>query len=146
MTPEDKRFFEFVNAALPKGRYAAALNDTDYVFVRRTVPKTGFFKGKSVIQYQMAERWGTCYVFEGDTGRMERYFTSPVSVDILKLIVMDYKRAALAYARELGQCARCGIQLTDEISRANMVGPECIKHWPWMPDLAAREREKAESR
>ncbi len=142
MEPDRKRFLEFVNSALPKGRYAVALNADDYVFIRRTVPSTGFYKGRNLIQRQAADRWRTNFVFS-ETGKFEQEYYAGISDDMLRLIVMDYKRAAMLYAQELGECARCGIKLTDEQSRLQMVGPECVKHWPWMPDLAEREREKA---
>lgn len=55
---------------------------------------------------------------------------SPWCIDVLLLILPDPTTAAMLYSQELGECARCGKDLTDERSRFYGIGPECEKHWP----------------
>ena len=44
---------------------------------------------------------------------------------ILTRIASDPEAAGLLYAAELGRCMRCGLELTDPISRELGIGPTC---------------------
>lgn len=56
-------------------------------------------------------------------------------LDILMLLVSDYRSCALRYAKELNHCCRCNLELTDERSRHYGIGPICDKIWTWVIDL-----------
>lgn len=45
--------------------------------------------------------------------------------DLLAEIAKDEPAAMALYGKEIGQCGRCGRTLTDEVSRAFGLGPEC---------------------
>ena len=141
---DQERFaLTLIKESLPFGRFAVAPNVNDYVFLRFHKPKTGNLRGWTLLQQQAAERWMTCYSW-GPDGKLKNAWRH-LSIDVLQLLIADYQTAAYKYTMELGECARCGIQLTVEDSRENGVGPECIKHWPWMAEKMREMREDDES-
>lgn len=56
-------------------------------------------------------------------------------VDGILLLICDYQGAAMRYADEIGKCARCNTRLTSDWRKYG-IGPECVKHWPWMYEAA----------
>jgi hypothetical protein len=50
---------------------------------------------------------------------------------ILDAIAVDPKVAAILFGHETNHCGRCGRELTDEVSRANGIGPVCAKKAGW---------------
>lgn len=120
------------------GRYAVRADAAHpYTFIRVSHPKTGNYKDAIKVQTQHADRLSAPKLVIWPSGKVSLY---DVTIeDPLLLVVADRQGAARAYAKELGRCARCGVELTDEQSRRYGIGPECIKHWPWMAVLAEEE-------
>lgn len=127
-----------------EGRYAVDVGGAlqRIVFLRLTRPVKGQFKDCLKIQTQHSEKLKLAavrypsgsWVFSADL----RYKSD---IDkALSIIAVNPLDAAKLYAEELGHCARCGVELTDERSRWNCIGPECEKHWPDF--LAKIEDEK----
>lgn len=141
----DKRtmLLALVKEYLQTGRYAVNLTEggDDFYFYRLAKPTSGKYKGWTLLQRQSSESWWISHAWAPDGELKLNYHPAPLIV--LEALVASPKEAAYAYAEKLGRCARCGVSLTDEESRTNMVGPECVKHWPWMPELAREKREKA---
>lgn len=120
------------------GRYAVRADSAHpYTFVRISIGKTAKYKDAIKVQTQHSERLSDPKMVVWPSGKVSLY---DVTIeDPLLLVIADRQGAARAYARELGRCARCGVELTDEQSRRYGIGPECIKHWPWMAVLAEEE-------
>lgn len=121
-----------------EGRYAVRPDsDTPWTFIRISIGK-----GRS--------RWKDCIKVQTKHGpnlsepKLIVYPSGQAQIlrgqydieDALLLIIADQQGAARNYAKVLGECARCGLDLTDPESRRIGVGPECVKHWPHMVELA----------
>lgn len=63
-------------------------------------------------------------------GRARSYTRLPIEESLL-LLLANYQAAAKRYAKEIGKCARCNTRLTSDW-RKHGIGPECVKHWPFM--------------
>lgn len=64
----------------------------------------------------------------GAVGDFVKYpVKGPAKAQVLRLIAADPKAAAKRFADEFSVCARCGRTLTDDTSRAQGLGPECIE-------------------
>lgn len=50
---------------------------------------------------------------------------------ILDAIAADPRSAAILFGHETNHCGRCGRELTDEVSRANGIGPVCARKVGW---------------
>lgn len=116
---------------IPEGYYAAQ-NDTGHVdFLRLSRPTKGEFRNAVKVQTQHSEKWQNALVL-WPSGQWSVYRWN--AVDIITLVVVDYKTCARRYAIELQSCMRCNKLLTDDRSRHYLVGPECeTKHnftWP----------------
>ena len=76
-------------------------------------------------------------------GRVERHVGAPGDVNktplataqavtlgtrIMNLNDESFVAAQALYGQAMGQCGRCGSPLTDQVSRAQGLGPECVKH------------------
>jgi hypothetical protein len=138
-TPRTKMIAEMLKLVRP-GRYAVRPDAlTPYVFLRISDPKHGKYKDSLKVQTQHGPNLSEAKFVIWPSGSISVYRTD-VEPSLL-LLIADQQGSARAYAKELGRCARCGLELTDEQSRAWGVGPECIKHWPWMRTLAEEETE-----
>jgi hypothetical protein len=51
--------------------------------------------------------------------------------EILDLVKVDTEAASKLYGREIGRCGICNRTLTDEVSRANGIGPVCASKQGW---------------
>lgn len=54
--------------------------------------------------------------------------------DAMLLVICDPRGCAFRYSQEIGKCGRCNKQLTSEWRKVG-IGPECVKHWPWMLEM-----------
>lgn len=123
-----------------EGRYAVRPDSAHpFTFLRITRPKTGKYKDTIKVQTQHGPNLSDPKFVVWPSGKVSVYRWD--IEEPLLLVIADQQGAARAYARELGRCARCGLELTDEQSRRWGVGPECIKHWPHMAVLADEEDE-----
>jgi hypothetical protein len=114
---------------IPNGYFAVEMGDgSPLKFFRISKRKVGHLKGCRVIQTQHGEAYTTRIVVT-EAGRWS--IRDDMILDHLMLVVVDYQHAAMRYAKEIGKCARCNAELTDERSRWYGIGPECEKHWPW---------------
>lgn len=54
--------------------------------------------------------------------------------DLIALVMKDPAKAMMTYGKLLGVCAYCGRSLTDDLSRARGIGPDCwdSKHVPFV--------------
>lgn len=50
---------------------------------------------------------------------------------LLSTVALDPETAMRRYGTELGHCGKCGLELTDEASRAYGIGPVCRKALGW---------------
>lgn len=101
---------------VPEGRYALVADDGVVKFYAVDRPTEG--------------RWAG-YVFVNALGSEERY---PIrdrnaKAAILAAIAADVDEARIRYGIELGRCGCCGRALTDEVSRAAAVGPDCAARY-----------------
>lgn len=104
---------------VPEGRYALR-------HVEGAVSDPAFYK----IDRPTEGRWAG-YTFVNEQSGENRL---PIRDDaskraILERIAEDPIRAAKLYGTELGHCARCGRELTDDTSRAFGIGPDCREAW-----------------
>lgn len=122
-----------VISMIPDGYFATQLEDGARVdFIRLSHPKRNKFAGALKIQTLHAERLETeAVLWPG--GNWSIYKSSVI--DILMLLVVDHRTAALRYGREINRCTRCNTRLTDAYSRHYGIGPICDKIWTWVIDM-----------
>jgi hypothetical protein len=102
---------------VPDGRYAVPGLDPDSVDFYRL--RT--YKGRRFFDKVVGSGYGN---------GMNRVFTSlPSKIRVAESIAADPYVSAKLFADKLGCCARCLASLTDEVSRARGLGPECVRHW-----------------
>lgn len=126
-------------AQVDAGRYALVDEDGAVKFYTVDRPTEG--------------RWAG-YTFLNAMGSDERY---PIrdrnaKAAIMAKIAADPGKAMRRYAAELGRCAYCGRELTDETSRAAGIGPDCAQHhgidrsvWARQAELERADRVRAEA-
>jgi len=125
---------------VPDGYYATQLDAESKIdFIRISRPKNGRYAGTVKIQSQHAERLDTDAVVWSD-GTCSIYSTT--IIDILMLLVADYRTCTLRYAKEIGHCCRCNTELTDMTSIHYGIGPECVKYWPWVIEVVDEQAEQ----
>jgi hypothetical protein len=116
-----------------EGRFAVDVGKGEHqkvIFLRITKPTKGQYKGCFKVQTQHSEKLKLAAVHY-PSGRWHILTDYKADLDLaLRMIVVNPLDAAMLYAKELERCARCGVELTDERSRWNCIGPECEKHWP----------------
>jgi hypothetical protein len=117
---------------VPNGRFAVRADSTrPWIFLRITRPRSGNFAGMLKVQSQHAERYAL--VLTVDPQDVFKWYDRRLEDDLL-LLIADYQMAAIHYSQEKELCCRCGTQLTHDDSLRYGIGPECIKHWPWVPE------------
>lgn len=123
---------------IPDGYYAVRPSDEAPLrFLRLSRGKSGQYKDWTKVQTIHGPSLDIAWTRRPD-GSMRAY-KSGIEQDIL-LLIANYQSAALRYAKEIGKCARCNTRLTSDW-RLVGVGPECVKHWPWV--LARQEEEQS---
>ena len=105
---------------VPAGRYAidtldGAINETAFYKVDR--PTEGKWAGYVFVRHIV--------------GDDERNVAFAQAKGILARIAEDAKGAAIRYGHEIGECGRCGRQLTNDESRAYGIGPDCRAKLGW---------------
>lgn len=133
---------------LPDGRYAVpdftANNDLKFFLVKRV--KKRYLRTKLFVygsRYRGKEYVdaGTIEVKEWSSDA-KRLFGEQKPGDVyrgefeesLELILKSPEAWAKLFGLQVGRCYRCGKTLTDEDSRAQGIGPECVKHRDqWSP-------------
>lgn len=131
------------------GRFMIEDNQGHKRFYRLSRPKTGRRAGHTFLQSQHSEQWVNRLVKYPD-GNWRKYSDGDTLDHFLKILV-DPKEAGFAYAKELGQCAKCGKTLTNDKEPHDSlrwgIGPECVKKDPgWIPWVMHLEREREEAR
>jgi hypothetical protein len=97
---------------VPAGRYAV-VNPSSGV--------TEFFK----VDRPEDGKWAG-YVFVKQQASDDLYPVKGARRDeVLARIAVDHRAAMVLYGHELGACGNCGRTLTDEVSRAMGIGPDC---------------------
>jgi len=104
---------------VPAGRYAVATEDG-------AINALAFYKvdhGKG--------RWdGMTFVTLVLGGHQERPLgTGQAAKAVLRKIAADVEGAAAAYGHEMGRCGFCHLPLTNDVSRARGIGPDCAKKY-----------------
>lgn len=124
---------------IPSGYYAVRPDtDTPFAFVRLVNPvNVGKMKGWVKVQTQHGENFEDRWYWNPSnpdprthvrTIHSWKFVWHGQSVeDLMLLMIVDHRRAARDYAREIGNCHRCNKDLTDERSRHYGFGPECEK-------------------
>lgn len=123
------------------GRYAVRPDSTQpWTFLRISIGKgRDRYKDCIKVQTQHGPNLSNPKLIVWPSGSASVIGNAYAIEDSLLLVIVDQQGAARNYAKELGCCARCGIELTDPESRRVGVGPECIKYWPHMRALADEE-------
>ena len=78
-------------------------------------------------QFYRVAQGGRIYVIAGPS---EHPYNGKLN-EALEAIKADTKTHAALYGQLIGQCGRCGLPLTDEVSRAQGLGPICIGKSDW---------------
>ena len=112
-------------AAIPAGRYAVPnhmLNgdtaDNSISFFQVDAPQEGRWAGYVFVSRQAGS----------DLLRMNRRQQDEAKNAIRKF---GYEAASRLYGLELGHCGVCGRELTNEVSRAEGIGPVCMTKMGW---------------
>lgn len=98
--------------SVPEGRYAVINEAGVTEFFKVDCPTEGKWAGYVFVKQQASD---DLYPVKGAR-----------KSDVLARIAAD-PDALARYGQELGCCGRCGRTLTDEVSRATGIGPECAK-------------------
>jgi hypothetical protein len=121
---------------VPDGYYATAPQGegghVDFLrFTHVTKSTKRIPAGTLKIQTQHSDLWMEALV-RWPNGNWSVYKQS--AIEMVMLVIADYKTCARRYAIEVQACMRCNKKLTDDRSRHYLVGPECeTKHgftWP----------------
>lgn len=106
-----------VTADVPEGHYAiASSGSNDLAFYRVDRPTEGKWAGRCFVKLVVGGH---------PDSRVRRDAVQGVLARIVEAGVVESGRL---YGREIGRCCRCNRTLTDEVSRAEGIGPECRKH------------------
>ena len=106
-----------VSTEVPAGRYAVATEDgatNALAFYKVDRPTEGKWAGYTFVKLILG-------------GHQEQRMSRAAGEAILRKIALDPEAASQAYGREMGQCGRCGLPLTNDESRAYGIGPDCRK-------------------
>lgn len=104
------------DAQIPEGRYAVELDIEGLIFVK-VDHGTGRWDGYTFVTRQVGS----------DFVRVNRRVADEAQAAIRKV---GFKESAIRYGHELGHCARCGRELTNDESREAGIGPICAgKDW-----------------
>jgi hypothetical protein len=97
---------------VPAGRYALVHPERSIVeFFRVDRPTEGDWAGRTFVNQQASD---DLFPVKGARAKA-----------ILARIAEDPQAAMIRYGHELGRCGRCGRTLTDTVSRAMGIGPDC---------------------
>lgn len=131
------RFLPLIDE-VPDGYYAVSEDDeVTFIRVSRPTAKNSKWLGVTVIQRVSGPdllRWAAIYPpSQWNPERRVQVYDRRVE-SALMLLIVDYQTAAFRYAEEIGKCARCNTRLTSDWRKIG-IGPECVKHWPWMLEM-----------
>ena len=110
---------------VPAGRYAVPGEDGKLRFVIIDKPENGNWKGWAFAKVQASDdlhKLGSQKPGSSYTGK---------APELLKAILANPSEASKRYGHEIGKCGVCGRTLTDEVSRANGIGPICAEKYGW---------------
>jgi Family of unknown function (DUF6011) len=97
---------------VPAGRYALVHPERSHVeFFVVDQPTEGKWAGRTFVNQQAGDER---YPVKGQRAK-----------EVLARIAVDPQAAMIRYGHELGRCGNCGRTLTDEVSRAMGIGPDC---------------------
>lgn len=102
---------------IPAGRYAVNVNGTLW-FVKVDRPEAGKWAGYTFVRRQLGS----------ELNNVNKYTRNRVLKDIA---AQGVRECAVRYGHELGQCAMCGRELTNEASRLAGIGPICADKNGW---------------
>lgn len=102
---------------VPAGRYAID-GPNGLTFYRVDRPTEGKWAGRTFVSVQA----GPNLFPVRDAG---------ARLGILAVIARDPAAASMRYGRELGHCGVCGLELTNQESRARGIGPVCAGKMGW---------------
>lgn len=106
---------------VPAGRYAI---DTQV----HAVNGTAFYK----VDRPTQGRWaGRVFVKQLIGGNEQRLSQKQGLGIVARIAEAGAREASIRYGKEIGECGRCGITLTNDESRAYGIGPECRKKAGW---------------
>ena len=126
--------FAIVNMIKP-GRYAVIVdieNNDEYIFFRVSRPEKGNDAGTFKVQTQHGEYFTTRLKYDANNNLIiqnSRPIRGYSLAELITLIVLDQRKAALDYGEKAKVCCCCGRNLTDDRSRHYRIGPECEKDW-----------------
>jgi len=122
--------------AVPEGHYAVArtggLNDLDFFRVDR--PTDGPWAGRVFVKTIVGGRPG--HAVRG----------AAAQAVLARIEAAGWMDAARRYGQEIGRCGRCNRSLTDAVSRACGIGPDCRQMAGWIITAAQAQAIYAEAR
>ena len=114
--------------SIPTGSFAVVSDPSEgYRFYRIARPRFGNYKGWTLVQKYGGDVLHTRMRIRSDG--VYANFGGSRLIDDLMLIIADWQRCAMGYARQRGKCAKCSKTLTDHRSRHYGIGPDCEKVW-----------------
>jgi SWI/SNF-related matrix-associated actin-dependent regulator 1 of chromatin subfamily A len=125
--PKPREVLRLDLGTLPESFYAVG-DPTHFFKVSR--PTEGEHAGRSFLWQQMGDERVLLGSIERDGEIRTRNGSTDTGVrNVLQRILFDPKSAAIRYGQEIGVCADCGRQLTNEESRKAGIGPVCAHKW-----------------
>jgi hypothetical protein len=111
-----------VTTTVPEGHYAipTVTGQNDLSFYRVDRPTEGTWAGRVFVKVMVGGRPGHAIrgaAAEGVLARIE---------------ALGHEAAARRYGQEIGRCGRCNRSLTDAVSRACGIGPDCRQLEGWL--------------
>lgn len=104
---------------IPAAKYVAKDATGTLVFIEVQRAEKGKWAGKTFVKQLI-----------GAPGNWRKVPMYPwASSALLGQVAADPKAAALAYYTNFTVCSRCDAPLSDEVSRARGLGPDCVKHF-----------------
>lgn len=120
----------YLMESIPSGYYATQADEYAKVnYLRVSRPTRQRYSGSIKIQTQHGPRLEVAAAF-WKSGKVSVYDSRVV--EMLMLLVPDFKGCAMRYAKLMERCCRCNAELTDARSQHYGIGPECEKIFPWV--------------
>lgn len=123
-TPRDSELFTALSA-VQKSRYAIPVSELFTDMMDEEIAGDLLF-------LQVSEYCGTLYLrrLHGSIGGFTRTKMSRNdSLTVLRIIATDTYKYARLFGEHYSCCGKCGAELTDERSRALLLGPDCRKEF-----------------
>jgi hypothetical protein len=102
---------------------------------REWVPCLGAARAEFVVCRHDRPKWELCLTWGLGRVKLGRYYPrhGPENIARVLQVCRDFLAApAVVFARSANRCCICGRALTDGVSRARGIGPECMGRCSWL--------------